>query len=155
MPAEKIDKQSKAVAKAQYSAKWANTMTKWLISREHKGGPKWRLVNFSGPTGAESRGIVDLIAIRKDHSDPPAPLKKGDLLEVVLIQVKGGNAKRPDSSDIERLKIVGDRYQAKAIVLASWKKGKELRIERLDGDDWKEVEASAVFGRAKKSSNPK
>lgn len=154
MSTENKENRSKAVEKAQYSAKWANTMTKWLISREHQGGPKWRLVNFSGPTGAESRGIVDLIAIRKDHSDSPVPLKKGDLFEIVLIQVKGGNAKRPNPSDIERLKVVRDYYHASAVVLASWKKGKELKIERLVDDGWEDIEASVVFGRAKKSSKP-
>jgi len=148
-------KGSKAVEKAQYSAKWANTMTKWLISREHQGGPKWRLINFAGPTGAESRGIVDLMAIRKDHSDHPEPLKKGDLFEIVLIQVKGGNARRPSVSDIDRLKFVKKYYHATEVVLASWKREKELKIERLLHDRWDEVKAAVIFGKAGKSGKLK
>jgi hypothetical protein len=39
------------------------------------------LVDFGGKTKAEARGIVDLIAIRKDHRQDRAGLKRGDLLE--------------------------------------------------------------------------
>jgi hypothetical protein len=144
-----------APEKAQYTAKWANIMTKWLIAREHQGGPKWRLVSFAGPSGAESRGIVDLLAIRKDHADHPAPLKKGDLFEIVLIQVKGGGAKRPSTADIERLKIVKEHYRATEIVLASWTKGKELKVEILVGDVWEDKTAAEIFGITKNKKRTK
>jgi hypothetical protein len=41
-------------------------MTKWLITRV-RAARGWEIVNFTGRQGAESRGIVDLLAIRKDH----------------------------------------------------------------------------------------
>jgi len=43
----------------------------------------------------EWRGIVDVIAIRKDtsHSDHEL-LKSGDLLDIILIQTKGGSDRR-------------------------------------------------------------
>jgi hypothetical protein len=65
-------------------------MTKWLIAYRHARGPRWNIVDFGGATGAESRGVVDLMAIRKDHGRPVGRTKRGDLFEVILIQVKGG-----------------------------------------------------------------
>jgi hypothetical protein len=29
--------------------------------------PHWHLLSFLGPYGRESRGVVDLMAVRKDH----------------------------------------------------------------------------------------
>ncbi len=75
-------------------------MTKWSIAfdtggkrvgeKPVKAGRRWQLVAFNGPHGRESRGIVDFIAIRKDHREHgQAPFKRGDLFEIVLVQVKG------------------------------------------------------------------
>ena len=147
------EKWKKAVVKAQYTAKWANTMTKWLITRAHQGGPKWNIVNFVGPAGSESRGIVDLIAIRKDHANHPEPLKKGDLFEIILIQVKGGSAKWPSPSDISRLREVATRYSASAVILSSWEKGNKPDFYRLEGDEWSKspINVEDVFGPTNKS----
>ena len=70
-------------------------MTKWLVTHSSKGGVKWKLVDFNGAKGQESKGIVDMIAIRKNHKAPEADFLRGDLFEIVLIQVKGGSAKAP------------------------------------------------------------
>ena len=53
-------------------------MTKWRIGFEtggkRLGSPavkatkRWQIVSFPGPAGRESAGIVDLMAIRKNHS---------------------------------------------------------------------------------------
>jgi hypothetical protein len=51
----------KLVARTQ---RWAITMTKVCIRRAiaHTPFPRW--VSFVGPDGGESRGVVDLIAVR-------------------------------------------------------------------------------------------
>ena len=46
--------------------------------------------------GHESAGIVDLMAIRKDHGTHNSKFKRGDLFEIILIQIKGGGARLPD-----------------------------------------------------------
>lgn len=45
----------------------------------------WRLAFFEGKTGAPRTGIIDAIAFRVDRHNP-------DLLDLRLIQLKGGNA---------------------------------------------------------------
>lgn len=119
-----------AQEKAAQTAKWANTMTKWLLSRT-TSRRAWRLVAFTGPGGGESRGIVDLLAIRKDHNTEKAGLERGDLFEMILIQVKGGSAKWPSKTDIERLQKVGRYYRARDIVLAEWRRGRQPTLYRL------------------------
>lgn len=120
-------------------------MTKWLITHSGKAGVKWRLVEFGGITGSESRGIVDMLAIRKNHKEMEG-VKRGDLFDIVLIQVKGGSARRPSDSDIERLRVVANYYHAKEIVLAAWKIKEELNLYRLDDAAWTLVTPAEIFG---------
>ena len=61
-----------------------------VITYTRQSGVKWNLVEFGGKTGSESRGIVDLVAIRKDYKPHQRGLKQGDLFDIILIQVKGG-----------------------------------------------------------------
>src|SRR5262245_53426926 len=89
--------------KALRTAKWARIMTKWLVSHSSKGGVKWQVVSFNGKSSQESKGIVDMIAIRKNHSASVVSKHRGDLFEIVLLQVKGGSAKFPSKEDVERL----------------------------------------------------
>jgi len=173
--------------KAGKTAKWARIMTKWLITRSGKReGVKWQLVEFNGRKpkpakgdsqevaeakkrkGQESRGIVDLMAIRKNHRKPEDGGHKGDLFEIVLVQVKGGSAKFPTKVDIARLLHVRKHHQATKVVLAEWKQDKKLCIyewEHLDatwdpksgtwnpkGADWKEVTAASIFGKLSNNS---
>lgn len=65
---------------AAYTEKWAVTMTKVCIRQAVASAPfpRWHLLTFAGPDGGESRGVVDMIAIRKDHGDPRTGLKRGD-----------------------------------------------------------------------------
>jgi hypothetical protein len=78
-----------AQQKAAFTARWAVTMTKvrirWVASRT-----RWQLVTFYGKGGAESAGVVDLLAVRKDHKAPTGVMRRGDALQIILIQVKGG-----------------------------------------------------------------
>ena len=89
---------------------------------------RWQLVGFPGPGGRESAGIVDLMAIRKNHVKPKSPFKRGDLFEIILIQIKGGGAKHPDKAEIKRLRDVAKYYKARDVVLAEWIKGSHLKF---------------------------
>ena len=132
--------------KAQHTAKWARTMTKWLITFSRRAGARWAVVDLGGKTKAESRGIVDLLAVRKDHGNEGRGLKRGDLFEFVLIQTKGGSAPNPTPQDIARLARVAEHHRAKAIVLAVWRRGATLDLFRLEGNRWTPVAATDVFG---------
>ena len=101
-------------------------MTKWMITRSSKGGVKWQVVAFNGPKGQESYGIVDMIAIRKNHSPSKPEAYRGDLFEIILVQVKGGSAKFPSQTEIDRLLAVKEHHRADKVVLAEWKQGKTL-----------------------------
>lgn len=122
---------SVAVEKAENTGKAAVEITKWRIN-QLPSRTKWQLVEFMGKGGKESAGIVDLLAIRKDHEKKvkKVGLKPGDLFEIVLIQVKGGNASWPSKDDIRRLQILGRYYDASNIVLSEWKDSR-LTFHRL------------------------
>src|SRR3972149_5287348 len=114
--------------KAHPTAKWARTMTKWLVTYSQRTGAKWNLVDFGGKARAEARGIVDLIAIRKDHRHDGLGLKRGDLFEIVLIQTKGGSGPRPTPDDLVRLSRVARHHRAKAVILAEWRRGETPQL---------------------------
>jgi hypothetical protein len=121
-------------------------MTKWLVTYSRQKGARWNLVEFGGKSKSEARGIVDLIAIRKDHRQEGPALKRGDLFEIVLIQAKGGSAPRPKPEDIARLKRVAKHHGASAVVLAEWKRGERLDLSLLKKDEWHPVSPDEVFG---------
>jgi hypothetical protein len=150
-----------APAKAIHTAKWATTMTKWRIgfqtNGKRLGSPtvkptrRWQLVSFPGPAGRESAGIVDLMAIRKNHARSNSRFKRGDLFEIILIQIKGGGARRPKVDDIKRLRAVAKRYTARGVVLAQWVKGDHLEFYKLKTNyhdpktAWEEVDPGVMF----------
>ena len=142
---------------AARTAKWAITMTQVAIRRAIADNPwpHWHLLTFTGPDGRESRGVIDLIAIRKDHSEPIAGTKRGDCLQVVLIQVKGGRAAKPTAEDATRLRIVARRHGACGVLLAAWKKGSAVRFFSLHKrlPEWREIDdLRSLFGRSTFSS---
>ncbi|MGH7176584.1 MAG: hypothetical protein ACREJC_04320 [Tepidisphaeraceae bacterium] len=92
---------------------------------------RWQLVTFCGKTGGESVGVVDLLAVRKDHGDPLPGTKRGDNFQIILIQVKGGSAAMPTSQDATRLRAVARRHCARHVLLASWKKGTAAKFFQL------------------------
>ena len=132
--------------KAEHTAKWARTMTKWLVTHSRRTGARWNLVDFGGKAKAEARGIVDLIAIRKDHKHDGPGLKRGDLFEIVLIQTKGGSAPRPTPDDLARLAKVARHHRAKAVILAEWRRTEKLDLFKLSGKRWKLVSPTEIFG---------
>jgi hypothetical protein len=128
-------------------------MTRWAIRFSTTGKrsgtaavKRWQFVAFAGPFGGESRGIVDLVAIRRDHRENEAPFLLGDLFEIVFVQIKGGSAAWPTVNDVLRLKAVQRRYRAKAVVLASWRKGAEPTFYVLKRGAWEEESAASIFG---------
>ena len=134
------DKWVLAAEAAKRTARWARIMTKVLISqssnKSSRQQPQWEILNFVGRNKAESRGIVDLLAIRKSHAEPGGKLKRGDLLEMVIIQVKGGKAKWPTAEDRERLRVVQERYGAREVLLSEWREGSRACFYRLSDDEW-------------------
>ena len=78
---------------ARETDRWTEIMLRALSNRVAK---RWRFVSFRGKNKREWRGIVDVVAIRKDTSQPASKrLKRGDLLDIILIQMKGGSASSP------------------------------------------------------------
>jgi hypothetical protein len=114
---------------------------------------RWQLVTFLGKAGRESVGVVDLLAVRKDHGRPISGAKRGDMLQVILIQVKGGSAAMPTIEDGKRLQLVAKHLHARHILLASWKKGTAARFftyhprATQKRRKWTEVlDLDAIFG---------
>lgn len=127
-----------AQQKAARTARWAVTMTKVRI-RQVVSRTRWQLVTFYGKSGAESVGVVDILAIRKDHSAPVGAMRRGDALQIILIQVKGGTAPTPTWKDAKRLRAVKKRHGACDVLLATWKKGtgaRFFRLRRVSATDW-------------------
>ena len=79
--------------------------------------------------GTNTLGIVDLLAVRKDHREPRiGGTKRGDALQIILIQVKGGTAAMPTTEDSKRLWAAAKALRARHVLPASWKKGTAARI---------------------------
>jgi hypothetical protein len=114
--------------------KWTEILFRALTSRVAK---RWRFVSFRGTGGGEWRGVVDVLAIRKDtaKSDHEV-LKSGDLFEIVLVQMKGGSALNPTDADVRRLQAVKQRYRAIGVVLFAWEKGVSAHFSKLKGRRW-------------------
>jgi hypothetical protein len=135
-------------------------MAKWGISiacgGRAPGGRqlvRWQIVEFPGPSGSESTGIVDALAIRKDHARGRGGLKRGDRLEIVLLQIKGGSARMPSNADVTRLRKVMRLHGASQVVLVQWSRGKHFRYHRLKPypvaharPAWEEVSPVEIFG---------
>jgi len=120
-----------AGAKAAKTARWAVIMAKCRI-RRLLSRTKWNLITFLGARGGESVGVVDIVAIRKDQGKGLDGLKRGDIFEIILIQVKGGSAAWPTPADVSRLIKVSQQYAAKAVILAAWTKGRHAELYQLD-----------------------
>src|ERR1039458_8148384 len=134
MPSRSMTRQptdwKKAQKKASNTARCAVTMTKVRIRRMF-ARTRWQLVTFYGASGGESVGVVDLLAIRKDHRTHRLGIKRGDALQLIMIQVKGGQAAMPTDEDGRRLRAVAQRHHAREVLLASWKRGSQVRFFSL------------------------
>jgi hypothetical protein len=111
-------------------------------------GRRWRFVSFRGTHGGEWRGIVDILAVRKNSAAiQHAPLKAGDLFDFVLVQLKGGDAPMPTRADAARLRRVAAHYRALSVVLYAWKRGTHSKYFTLGPHgSWNESSAQKAFG---------
>jgi hypothetical protein len=158
MKAHEPTKMQRAAAGAIETAKTATTLAKAHLKREsNKHGGRWQWVDFLGPNGRESAGIVDIVAIRKKWEVPAEPefaqLKHLDLFDIMLIQVKGGSAPLPTASDIARLEQVAEHYGACNILLYQWnekdKQATGFRVLNRETHAFGDVigDGSALFGK--------
>jgi hypothetical protein len=147
---------NEAQQKAGRNARWAVTMTKVRITKLSRR-VRWEFATFHGPAGGEAVGVIDLLAVRKDFGIPRVGMKRGDELQLLLIQVKGGKSAKPTTEDVDRLRIVARRHRARKCLLATWTKGKQatfysLRTKPIGGlqgwkKQWKEEEdLNPIFG---------
>jgi len=109
-------KYRRAAIKAHRQAQNAKTFTKYELSK--KG---YRCLSLDSGRGYEYKGIVDLIAVKRNRKNP-------DRLDLMLLQVKGGNA-RITRDEIKRVQVATDQVQV------SWnvaeKPGKTVRFRRV------------------------
>lgn len=88
----------RAARRAHRSGQNAKTFTKYFLAK--KG---YKSLSLDSRSGYEYKGVVDLIAVKRDKKDP-------DILELVLIQVKGGKA-RVSLQEIDRLRQAARRIK--------------------------------------------
>jgi hypothetical protein len=129
----------KVIATEQYT----EILFRALVSRVAK--LRWRFEAFRGPGGRPPAGIVDAIAMRKDHRRAKDG-NRGDRFEFILVQMKGGSAPKPTSKDKERLRRAKAYYKAKEVVLFEWRPNRGVTFSILKGNDWKERTAEEIFG---------
>jgi hypothetical protein len=111
------------------------------LAKRVKG--RWRFVSFRGSGGGEWRGVVDILAVRKSSAARGgARLKAGDLFDLVLVQLKGGDSPMPTRADVLRLRRVARHYRALRVVLHAWKRGTHSEYYILD-EKGRWIESSA------------
>lgn len=142
----RLKKWREAADRAHATGKMANTLAKALASRF---ADRWRFIDFRGPKGRESAGIVDILAIRKCGKTPSVfGLKRLDTFDIQLIQVKGGTARLPSAEEISRLRLVQKHYNADRVVLFQWVKETTSTFFTLGSDGaWLPSSTSQLFGR--------
>jgi hypothetical protein len=130
--------------RAHATGRWADILFRALSSRV---AIRWRFVSFRGSGQGEWRGVVDILAIRKATSEPNRRcLKRGDLFDVILVQVKGGSARSPTREDCLRLREVAKYYRARAVVQFHWRKGKSADFFTLNRRlEWEPTTSRELF----------
>src|SRR4051794_31543276 len=146
MPSSAVTQQTlSAVRKAIDTDRWTEIMLRALTSRVAK---RWRFISFRGSGNREWRGIVDVVAIRKDTGIARNPaFKRGDLFDLILIQMKGGSAGMPTADECRRLLDVKKYYKAKAVVLFQWDRGRKTEFGVLNRKlEWERSTCRQIFG---------
>jgi hypothetical protein len=101
--------------KAHATARNAKTFARYALS---KSG--WRVVSLDARSGHEYKGVVDLVAVKRNSRSP-------DELTIMLVQVKGGNA-RVTKDEISRLRRAASRLHITWNV--AQKPAKTVRFEK-------------------------
>lgn len=143
MPLDTTD-EDPAHVKAHATGRWAEILFLALSNRVAK---RWKFVSFRGSNKGEWRGVVDVLAVRKSTASPnKSPLKRGDLFDIVLVQLKGGSAPAPTAEDRARLAAVAKQYRAKHVVQFVWKKGVSASFFKLNRRlEWEPSSATELF----------
>jgi len=130
---------------AQATDRWAEIIFRALSARI---ADRWKFVSFRGAGHGEWRGIVDVLAIRKDTAQPRhASLMRGDLFDIILVQMKGGGARKPSLAELRRLRLVARHYHAREVVLFQWRKGASSKFHVLRRrSEWILTTGKEVFG---------
>jgi hypothetical protein len=133
-----------AHVKAHATGRWAEIIFRALSSRV---ADRWKFVSFRGVNKEEWPGVVDLVAIRKNSKESTDTiLKRGDLFDIVLIQIKGGSAPEPTRDDCLRLREVKRLYRAKEVVQFQWRKGKSSKFFCLGRNlEWNPTSSEDLF----------
>jgi hypothetical protein len=131
--------------KAHATGRWAEIIFLALSTRVAR---RWKFISFRGVAEGEWRGVVDVFAVRKDTSQPVTPtLKRGDLFEIILVQVKGGSARTPSIDERRHLREIEKYYRARDVVLFQWRRGESSEFFKLQRNlEWKGTTGSALFG---------
>jgi hypothetical protein len=131
--------------KAHATGRWAEIIFRALSSRV---ADRWKFVSFRGAGHGEWRGIVDVLALRKNTKLPrQAALKRGDLFDIILIQMKGGGARSPGKIDLQRLRQVARHYHAREVVLFEWRLGISSHFFVLrPRNRWEPSTSREIFG---------
>lgn len=137
--------QQSPVEKARHTDRWTEIILRAVSARVAK---RWRFVSFRGKDRGEWRGVVDVLAIRKDtHAPARSCLKRGDLFDIILIQMKGGSAKTPGVEEKRRLREVANYYRAQAVVLFQWDRGRATDFSTLNRRlEWEPITCMEIFG---------
>jgi hypothetical protein len=107
-----------AAEKAHATGRRAKTFAKYAL-----GQAGWRVVSFDTPRGYEHKGVIDLVAVRRNNRSP-------DELTVMLVQVKGGSA-RVTAEEIARLRVAAKRLRVRWNV--AHKPAKRVRFSKAIG----------------------
>ena len=137
--------------KVNQSKNLAVEATKLQIEISNNSTAKYQFVEFSGPNGGDSNGIVDLLAIKKNRNkkeNKKHGLSNADLLDIIQIQVKGRGSGPPKNDDKKRMKKIAKYYKFKETLLSRWdpSKGFFPVFSRLtDQNTWQIVDAKTIF----------
>jgi hypothetical protein len=134
-----------AYEKAQATGWWSEIIFRALSA---KVADRWKFVSFRGAGHGEWRGIVDVLAIRKSTSQPrQESLKRGDLFDIILIQMKSGGARSPSETELHRLRQVARHYHAREVVLFEWRLGVSSHFSVLrPRNRWELSTGREIFG---------
>ena len=108
----KINKCKTPAQKAAHTRKWHEAQRKSLatarnaktFAKDKLSQKGYRCISLDTRKGYEYKGVVDLVAIKRDTRNP-------DRLKIVLVQVKGGGAKVTDD-ELRRLEEATKRIEA-------------------------------------------
>ncbi len=93
---------------------------------------------LQGVTG-RTKGSIEF----KHQNISAVALRRGDLFEFILVQLKGGDAREPSDSDVVRLRTVAGQIGATRVVLCSWK-DRARSTYQIDADGWAECVSARV-----------